>query len=217
MRIAVYDMDLTITAHPTYTRWLVFWARSHAPWRLALLPAAAVAGLGYRLGLLSRARLKEVAQGLLMGDHTSAASVAAAAREFAATVALRPGASLQIAADRAAGLEPVVATASYAFYAGAIVVRLGITTVVGTEVERDGERLRCRIAGPNCYGAAKAAMVTAALPAAVIVRAYSDHVSDLPLFALAAEPVAVNPSRRLRRLALRRGWRIVDWRIVNSR
>ncbi len=212
MRIAVYDMDLTITARPTYTRWLVFWARGHAPWRLLLLPVAATAGLGYRLGLLRRARLKEIAQALLMGEGAAAASVARTAQAFAATVALRPGAALQIAADRAAGLEPVIATASYGFYAEAIAARVGITTVVATAVERDGERLRCRIAGENCYGAAKAAMVAAALPDATVVRAYSDHVSDAPLFALAAEPVAVNPSRALRRLARARGWRIADWR-----
>ena len=211
MPAAVYDMDLTITAVPTYTRWLVFWARRHAPWRLALLPIAGLAGIGYRLGLVSRGRLKEIAQGLLMGPGAARAQVATAATAFAATVTLRPGAVAQLATDRAADLDLVLATASFDFYAAAIAARLGIATVVATGSVWDGDRLRPRLAGDNCYGAAKKAMVVARLGSVAIACAYSDHVSDAPLFAQAAEAVAVNPSRCLRRLARRRGWRVVDW------
>ncbi len=124
---------------------------------------------------------------------------------------VRPGALAQLAADRAAGLDIVLATASFDFYAARIAARLGIATVVATGSVWDGDRLRPRIAGDNCYGAAKAAMVAARV-APPIARAYSDHVSDAPLFALAAAAVAVNPSRGLRRLAAERGWAVVDWR-----
>lgn len=211
MCAAVYDLDLTITASPTYTRWLVFWARSRCPWRLALLPVAGAAGLAYRAGPISRGRLKEVAQALLMGPGAARADVAATAAAFAATVRLRRGALAQIAADRAAGLEVVVATASFDFYAAAIAARLGIANVVATRSVWDGDVLRPQIAGDNCYGAAKAAMIAARLPAVTVVRAYSDHVSDTPLFALAGEAIAVNPSAGLRRLAPVRGWRVVNW------
>lgn len=212
MRVAVYDMDLTITAWPTYTRWLVFWARRRAPWRLALLPVAGIVATGYRLGMVSRGRVKEIAQALLMGQGGARADVAAVAAAFAATVPLRPGAIAQITADRAAGLEIVLATASFEYYARSIAARVGIDRVIATASMWSGDRLLPRIAAGNCYGATKAAMVVAALPGATIVRAYSDHGSDAPLFALAAEPVAVNPSRGLRRLATEREWRIVDWR-----
>jgi len=55
-------------------------------------------------------------------------------------------------------------------------------------------------------------MVAVACPGVRFVSAYSDHVSDVPLFAMADEPVAVSPSRSLRRLAMAQGWRAVDWR-----
>ena len=212
MRAAVYDMDLTITATPTYTRWLVFWAWSRTPWRLALLPVAGLAGIGGWLGLVSRGRVKEIAQGLMMGAGVARADVAATAQAFAGRVKLRPGALVQLAADAGEGLDLVLATASFEFYVQALAGQLGFGTVVATGSQWDDDTLRPRLAGANCYGAAKAAMVAAALPGATIVRAYSDHVSDAPLFALAAEPVAVNPSRGLQVLAARRGWRIVDWR-----
>lgn len=212
MRFAVYDMDLTITTQPTYTRWLIFWARAEAPWRLALLPVAGLAGVAYRLGMVSRGRLKTFAQSLLMGDAAPRARVEMRATAFAESVAMRPGALAQIAADRAEGLEVVIATASFAFYATAIAARLGVAIVIATESVWDHDRLCARLSGENCYDAAKATMVVARIGSANIVRAYSDHVSDAPLFALAAEAVAVNPSRGLHRLAMARGWRIVDWR-----
>lgn len=212
MRAAIYDMDLTITSWPTYTRWLVFWAWREAPWRLALLPGAAAAGAAYRLGLMSRAQVKQVAQRLLMGPSVERGAVAAVAADFAATVALRPGALRQLAADRAAGLEIIMATASFAFYADAIADRLGIASVVATGSQWEGDRLRPRLVGDNCYGVAKLAMIVARWPEVDVVRAYSDHRSDAPLLDRAGEAYAVNPSRGLRLLARRRGWRIVDWR-----
>jgi len=43
------------------------------------------------------------------------------------------------------------------------------------------------------------------------VRFFSDHVSDRPMFEWADEPIAVNPSRKLRKLARQRGWPMVKW------
>lgn len=215
MALVIYDMDKTITRVPTYTRWLIYWACREAPWRLALLPLAGIAGLGFRLGLMSRSRLKEFAQRLLMGNAAPRGLVERHAAGFAAKMVARrlmPGAIAQLAADRAGGHAIVIATASFAFYARAIAASLGIYHLVATESAWDDDVLRARIAGDNCYGTAKATMVASAFPEQRFVRAYSDHESDAALFALAAEPVAVTPSQRLRKLAVRHGWRIVDWR-----
>lgn len=216
--LAIYDMDRTLTRRGTYTRWLLFWAWRMAPWRLALLPAALITGALYLSRLVSRGRLKELNQALLMGSGARRDDVERLAAAFARRIVahgLLPGAVAQLAADRAAGRRLVVATASYAFYAAAIARELGIGDVVATRSVWRGDRLTARIAGDNCYGPAKLAMVvawrgTAAPPAHV--RAYSDHISDAPLLAWSDEAVAATPSRALRELALARGWRIVDWR-----
>ena len=42
--------------------------------------------------------------------------------------------------------------------------------------------------------------------------AYSDSHTDLPLLEAVGNPVAVNPDRELRRLAVERGWRVVRFR-----
>jgi HAD superfamily hydrolase (TIGR01490 family) len=218
--IAIYDLDKTITYAPTWTSFLVSSAKRQKPWRLALLPLAGAMTLGYVLKLVDRAGLKQATQRLMLGDGWQEAAAARAAAAFADDVVARGvygEARAQIAADRAAGRRIVLATASYAFYAGAIAERLGFDDVIGTGVVREEGRLRARIDGENCYGAAKLRMIEAWMAREGIargetqIRFYSDHVSDAPTLAWADEAFAVNPHGPLRALAAERGWTVVDW------
>ncbi|CAN5289809.1 hypothetical protein BH10PSE15_BH10PSE15_03950 [soil metagenome] len=111
----------------------------------------------------------------------------------------------------------MLATASYAFYAGAIAERLGFDDVIGTGVVRETGVLRAEIAGENCYGSAKLRMIEAWMAGQEIargdaaIRFYSDHVSDAPTLVWADEAFAVNAHGPLRTLAGERGWPVVDW------
>lgn len=218
--LAVYDMDKTITYAPTWTSFLLRTALAKAPWRLALLPIAGLATLSYAAGLIGRGRLKEITQALLLGARLPERDATQAAARFADRIVgsgVYAGALAQIAADRAAGYTLVMATASYAFYAEAIAARLGFDAVIGTGVARDGDAILARIAGENCYGPAKLAMIEAWLAgqqiarADAVVRFYSDHVSDAPALEWADIGVAVNAHGPLRMLAQTRGWAIEDW------
>jgi len=42
---------------------------------------------------------------------------------------------------------------------------------------------------------------------------YTDSVNDLSLLESVDDPIAVNPDRRLRRIASRRGWRVLEFRL----
>jgi HAD superfamily hydrolase (TIGR01490 family) len=220
MKLAIYDMDKTITHAPTWTAFLIETARAEAPWRLALLPLAGLATAAYAVKAIDRARLKQVTQRLLLGHRMREGDAKRAADRFADRVVASgvfAGARAQIAADRAAGYRLVMATASYRFYAGAIAARLGFDDVIGTEVERAGDTLRARISGENCYGPAKLRMIEAWMAANGIARAeadvrfYSDHVSDAPALEWADEAFAVNAHGPLRILARERGWPMIDW------
>eukprot|EP01037_Dinobryon_pediforme_P027575 gene27575-30514_t len=217
---AVYDMDKTITYAPTWTSFLVHTAKTEAPWRLALLPVAALATLGYAARLIGRARLKEITHRLLLGPALPEPVAARAAARFAERVVgsgVYAGALAQIAEDRAAGYRMVLATASYGFYATAIATRLGFEAVIATDVERDHGMIRARVRGENCYGPAKRAMLEAWLAEEGIarseasVRFYSDHVSDIPSLEWADIAIATNPHTQLRARAWERGWWVVDW------
>jgi HAD superfamily hydrolase (TIGR01490 family) len=221
-RIAIYDMDKTVTRRPTFAPFLIHAARTRGPARLILAPFVLVTILLYALGRLDRARLKELNHRLLLGSKLSSGDGVQVARSFAAATwanNILTAAHDRIAADKADGCRLLLATASYAFYAGEIAALLGFDDVVGTGVARDADgAFLSRIDGENCYGTAKRRMVEAWLAAQGLgrdmcsIRFYSDHVSDVPMFEFADEAITVNAHAPLRALAIERGWPQLDWR-----
>ena len=219
--LAIYDMDRTVTRTGTYTRFLLHAAWALAPWRLLLAPLVPPLMLAFATGAISRKRLKEGTQALLIGRTVRRAALAPVAASYADQVMaanVLPGALAQIAADRAEGRRLVLATASYRLYVEAIAARLGFDDVIATNsISGLDDRITARIEGENCYGPDKLRMIEAWLRTegiardAVSVRFYSDHASDAPVMEWADEAVAANPSPPLARLAARRGWRVVRW------
>jgi HAD superfamily hydrolase (TIGR01490 family) len=219
--IAIYDMDRTITRTGTYTPFLIHAALARAPWRLLFLPFVLLTMLVYVLKGMTRARLKEINQCLLLGRHIARADLAPLTASFAERVwrlNTLPGALRQIEADRAAGRRLVLATASYRLYVEAIAARLRFDDVIATNsiIGLDA-RVTAKIDGENCYGPAKLRMIESWFMAegidrsAVRVRFYSDHASDAPVMEWADEAFAANPSAEMRCLAAKRGWPVVEW------
>ena len=220
-RIAIYDMDKTITVRATYAAFLTHMALERAPWRLVLLPVVGLVMLGYVLRLLSRARVKEINQALLMGRHVRRADIMPAIEAYADKVVtgnVRAGALARIAEDRAADYRLVVASASYRLYVEPIARRLGFDAVIATDhFTQDIDYVRAKISGENCYDRAKLRMIEAWLAREGIdranahIRAYSDHVSDAPMLEYADEAFAANPHGPLERLANEKGWPVLRW------
>ncbi len=220
-RLAIYDMDKTITRKATWTPFLIHAAMARAPWRLVLLPFAGLASLAYLAKAIPRSRLKEITHRLMLGRAIPPADLSAVAVAFAESVAadnIFADAVARVEADRAAGWEPVLATASHAYYANAIAARFHIDHVIATEARRDeAGNVLAGLEGENCYGDAKLRLIEAWMAregiarAEVQVRFYSDHVSDAPALEWADEAFAVNAHGPLRRLAAVRGWTVLDW------
>lgn len=219
--LSVFDLDRTLTILPTYTPFLWFAMRSRAPRRLLLLPLLAPVALLYALKLVPRCRMKQAMHWIALGGALPEREAAQLADHFARRLVARglyPEGIALIEAERKAGRRIVLATAAPHFYTAALARRLGIADIVATASSwRDGN-LTSGIASANCYGVDKRAMVEAFLDRAAItreaahIRFYSDHASDLPMFELADDAVAVNPSARMRAVAAARGWRVLDWR-----
>ncbi|MEO8722223.1 MAG: HAD-IB family phosphatase [Sphingobium sp.] len=221
-KLAFYDMDRTITVRGTYSPFLLHVARHMAPWRLVFAPLALLAMLLYVLRIISRQRLKEINQQLMIGGNVRrdrlAPHIDSYARKVLASNVYREALD-QIAADRAEGYTLVMATASYRLYVDAIAQRLGFDAVIATDhLGQDLDYVRARIAGENCYDAAKLRMIEAWIRVQglsrddLYIRAYSDHVSDEPMLAFADEAWATNPHPPLAKLAAERGWKRVDWK-----
>jgi len=219
--LSVFDLDRTLTILPTYTPFLWFAVRSRAPWRLLLLPLLLPVALLYTLKLIPRCRMKQAMHWVALGRAIPERDAARLADRFAQNLVARglyaEGVAL-IEAERKAGRRIVLATAAPHFYTAALARRLGIADVVATASSWQDGRLTPAIVSANCYGADKRAHVEAFMERSGIVREaahirfYSDHASDLPMFELADEAVAVNPSAKMRTLAAARGWPVLDWR-----
>ena len=221
-KISLYDMDRTITVRGTYTPFLVHMVFARAPWRLVFLPILPFAFVAYGLKLISRGRLKTFNQSMLLGNGPKLSELQPHIERFADKVlqSNRHRKALdQIEADRANGRALVLVTASYELYAEAIARRLGFDHLIGTQLVVDDQgRVLPRIIGENCYDDAKIGRIEALFArqgwqrTQSHVRAYSDHVSDQAMLEFADEAIATTPTPKLRHLAKKRGWKIVDWR-----
>lgn len=215
-RIALYDLDRTVTRAPTFTPFLVHMAARGNPLRLLGLPVWVLAMLGYKAGLYGRKPLKQFGLALLVGRMVRSPALqpridAFVARQLARNI--QPGARAQIGADRDAGVRLVLVTAAPEIYAEALAQALGFEACIATRHQRDADgNLLALIAGENNYGAHKVAQVEEWLAAEGLTRAdchltaYTDHASDAPILNFADAGVLVG-----RYAKPEQGWTQADW------
>ena len=88
--------------------------------------------------------------------------------------------------------------------------------LVAAQPEMEDSRLTGRLVGGPLSGhkKARAALEVAATLGVDMQQsyAYADSYADREILECVGHPVAVNPDRRLRRLARREGWQIRQWR-----
>lgn len=110
--------------------------------------------------------------------------------------------------------EPVfLVTASSQEFADVLAEALGLDGAVGTRSEIVDGHYTGKPGGPFIYGEGKVlAMQELAAGHDLSLghsTAYSDSISDLPMLRAVGHPVAVNPDRALRAVALREGWEVL--------
>jgi len=219
IKLAIYDMDRTITRTGTFTPFMIHAALRRQSWRLIFVPFAALVMLAYVARLIERKRVKEFNQAMLLGRNVRMSSLRGVVDSFAEkTVAhnVYPGALTSLAENKADGWRLVLATASSRLWVEAIAARLGMDDVIATStINGLDDFVSSRIDGENCYGPAKLRMIEAWMAAEGLrredcrIRFYSDHKSDAPVLAWADEPFATNPHAGLRAIAEKNGWPIV--------
>ncbi|MEE9432806.1 MAG: HAD-IB family hydrolase [Sphingorhabdus sp.] len=221
-RIAIYDMDKTVTRRATYTGFLLHVVKNRRPWRLLFAPLLLPGLLLYALKIWQRKQLKQFALRLLVGRRIKRDELASYLESHAELVLagnVYPELRARVREEKAAGYTHIMATASYRLYVSAIARRLDFEEVIATDlVVGDSGYVLAQIDGYNCYADAKLDRVKTWMAAAGLarqdchIRAYSDHVSDAPLLDFADEAFATNPHPPLVTMAQARGWAIIDWR-----
>jgi phosphatidylglycerophosphatase C len=213
-RLAIFDLDGTITRGDTFVHYLRGWLARHPERRNAWRAMRAL--LRYATGGHDRGRLKsELLRAYLGGAERG--PVESWSAEFAGSLGeadFCPGAIAAIARHRAAGDRLVLLSASPDLYVPRIGERLGFAETICTGIAwRDG-RLDGELTTPNRRGAEKRRCLEALRerhPGAAIA-AYANSASDIAHLAAADAPLLVNGTRRARRRARARGIPQADWR-----
>lgn len=213
-RLAIFDLDGTITRHDTFLPYLRGWLRRH-PERLRRLPIAA-AIIRFIVGGRDRGRLKsDLIRAWMAGAPE--AEVNTWSDEFVASLGAAefcPGALAAIERHRSAGDRLVLLSASVDLYVPRIGARLGFDESICTGVTWSDGRLDGGLSTPNRRASEKRRCVEALrlrFPGAAIA-AYGNSRSDLAHLAAVEHPVLVNGGRRARQAAARRRIPIADWR-----
>jgi HAD superfamily hydrolase (TIGR01490 family) len=211
----LFDVDHTITRHSTASRFMMrAVARGLVPWRIAA--ALPWYGLTYRLGLLRFKDRNEAFPSLRGSSRTDLEALAAETFEQRVRGDLNPQIEQLIRSRLAAGRRVVFATSSLDIIVAPLAAYLGVRDVIATMLEFENGVATGRVAGLPLFRDEKRRRVLAFIREASgnprRCSFHSDSIYDLPLLEQVGEPVAVNPDFRLRRIARRRGWPIIDCR-----
>ncbi|HEU0224535.1 MAG TPA: HAD-IB family hydrolase [Steroidobacteraceae bacterium] len=212
-RLAVFDLDGTVTRRDTFMPYLRGWLRRHPRRRGWLRALTSV--LRFTFAGRDRGRLKS---GLLKAFLSGAGreEIEAWSGQFVAQLddaELFRGALEAIARHREAGDRLVLLSASVDLYVPRIAQRLGFDEAICTGVAwRDG-RLDGALTTANRRGEEKRRCIEelrSRYPGCRIA-AYANSASDIVHLAAVEEPLLVNGSRRSRRRAASRGIPAADW------
>lgn len=141
-------------------------------------------------------------------------------RQFMQSViepAIRPAALDLVRSHQRSGDLTVIVTATNEFVTRPIADAFGVKELIAVELERGADgRITGEILGVPSLREGKITRVAQWLVErgldwpGVETIFYSDSMNDLPLLERVDQPVATNAEERLRAIATRRGWRILD-------
>jgi phosphatidylglycerophosphatase C len=214
VRVAVFDLDGTITHRDTFVPYVRGWLRRHP--RSGYLPKSFAAFLRYLATGRDRGLLKsDLLRACMPG--ASAEAVHTWTEEYVAGLGdaeLCPGGLAAIERHRAAGDRLVLLSASVDLYVPAIGARLGFDETICTEVAWRTGRLDGALTTPNRRGDEKRRCIEGLRGRFSGARfaAYGNSGADFPHLTAVEEPLLVNAGLRLRRAARKLGIRTEEWR-----
>jgi phosphatidylglycerophosphatase C len=215
VRLAIFDLDGTITRRDTLAPYVFGFLLRRRPWRFPLVLFMLPVLLGYALRIVGRGCLKSALIVLAMGGcrrkHVERWTAAFVPRLL--PTGAFPEALAAIQAHARAGDRLVLLSASTDLYVPAVGQALGFKEVICTGVRWRGERLLGTLTTPNRRGEEKALCVAALRkrhPGMQAV-AYGNAASDLAHLKLVERGVLVNGSKHARREASGLAIMCADW------
>jgi phosphatidylglycerophosphatase C len=214
MKLAVFDLDGTITRHDTLIQYVMGYLKSR-PWRLFGFLLALPAVLLYLVGLSDRGALKGAVMHWTLGGSSRSDLDAWTAR-FVPRLLERgvfARAIERIAEHKRDGDTLVLMSASPDLYVPAIARHLGFSDVTCTGVRWNGDRFDGRLTTENCRGQEKVRRFEQLRKryTGLSTAAYGNTDSDLDHLGLADHGVLVNGNEQARRRAVGLGVACESW------
>jgi HAD superfamily hydrolase (TIGR01490 family) len=215
-RLILLDIDDTLFRCDTFVAFIAYYLSTHIH-KLILLPWLLLLAVLFKAGAVSNVTLKENALLLFKGEDR--ASLAACAKRLADRLfakKLNRAVFEAVKSMAATGLyEIIVISASPSFYIEMIGGRIGAALTLATDIRFDENgRLTASLAGANCKGEEKIVRLRREInPDDYDLErsyAFSDSITDLPMFELLGRPVAVTPDKRLREHAVKNNYIIIN-------
>jgi len=213
--IAFFDVDKTILSVNSANLWLRRELREGTITRFQMLRASFWVGL-YHLGYVRMEHVIDAAVAHLEGKSERDVierTLRFYDEEVAATV--KPMARAAIEKHQSDGDLVFLLTSSSNYLSAPLSDLLKVDGFLANRFEVDGGRFTGKAVHPLCFGRGKIAHAqTIADKVNIPLEScafYTDSISDLPLMEVVKTPVAVDPDARLRRHALKRGWRVEYW------
>src|SRR6516225_8033216 len=217
MPLAFYDFDGTLVAGNVVRRY-AFFARHHpSKLRAVLKCSKLVASVPLLVGLdfYSRSLFNEYfyreyrgmrREWLLeLGDRLFSEEI---------QPSIYPGSKELVEADRGRGFRPVLVTGELDFALAGVARYFGFDEVISNALLYEKGAATGEVAAPLIAEEEKVRAIQRLCRQCdvepVQCKAYSDSFSDAPMLESVGNPVAVNPDRRLRRIAQERGWPIIS-------
>lgn len=213
MKVAFYDFDGTLASSNVVTRYLYFARRRPSSWERCYRMTAAVGGVPYWLLIdaWSRAAFNRQFFGLYAGmPEAWLKEQAAGLFEQETRRKIYRGSRELLARDRQAGYTLVLVTGGLDFAVEMASTELGFDHLLANKMVFSDGVASGRLHEPLLAEQGKTDAIKDFCREHDVdptsLKAYSDSYSDLAMLEMAAQPTAVNPDGKLRRIAAQRGW-----------
>ncbi len=213
MTIIVSDMEGTLTTGSSWKGIRSYYRQNYSAWRYnrffmkwVLRYILVMAGLMSRRAAMFDWMFDEVRlfRGMTLGEFEQMA-------DWVVDQVMWPGRRADILAEleqrRSAGAKIALVSSSYQPFVERFASKIDALPI-GSQVLVDDDRIRGIEEPLNAYEH-KAEYIRQAFDGAPIAAAYGDTLSDVPMLAMSADPVAVYPDDDLQQIAEERGWRII--------
>ena len=219
VRIAFYDLDGTLVSSNIVTRYAFLVrrlpSRPEASWKFLRLIAGVPSYLA--LNYYSRRLFNELFFREYRGiTQEWLEQFTLPLFEQVIFPSIYPGARALLNRDRSEGFHLALVTGELDFALGPVVKYFGFNSCISNRMIFENGTATGKLMPPLIAEAEKVrAMARACREAGADIaqcKAYSDSFSDIPMLEASGHPVAVNPDRRLNKMALERGWPVLDLR-----